>query len=309
MIARMRDPVAEREKPPPRTKLITHQFVNMRTYGSENDSPDDYMERTPPPRRPPPPPPPPRHWILHVRLPNGMIRKIQVDSTTTIRFGEYLQQGLNLNYTPTGLFQGDVYVSLHHILKLRDPQEQAAVFAVEYQPPPPPDLPWWRTLDLSIIVCYGILPISILYYLWNHLELTLLWTGVILVRLADMLIEQPLHHLYHYGPWYLGFWEGEPLPTICARLTYHGDSNFWYRNLSDCQVIFDTKKTAWLQIARPITYALVFGILIYILFLLIREWRKPPPLNRDMVDLYRAFNIILGQVQRRGGFGHHPHDA
>lgn len=279
----------------------------MRTYDdSENDSPNYYVERTPPPRRPPPPPPPPRNWILQVKLPNGILRKIQVDGTTNAdSFGRYLQQGLNLDYTPTGLFQGDIYVSLQHILKAR---EQDAVLTVEYEAPPLPPLPWWKTLDVPSILGYRILPLIILYFLWNHLESIFLWTGVIVLQLADLLIEHPLSHLYHYGPWYLGFWEGEPLPTICARLTYHGDASFWYRNLTECQVIFDSKRTAWLQVARPITYVAVVGMCFYALLITIREWRRPPPMNRDMVDLYRAFNVILGQIQRRrGDRQEHPH--
>ena len=44
--------------------------------------------------------------------------------------------------------------------------------------------------------------------------------------LFDTLIEFPLREVYRHGPSIIG-WEGEPLPRICARITYHGDEAFW----------------------------------------------------------------------------------
>jgi hypothetical protein len=275
----------------------------MRTFpnSSDNDSPgDDYLERTPPPRQqrpPPPPPPPPRPWIMRVQLPNtnhhhqqqGMphplIRKIQVDGSchngqNVESFAKYLQHGLNLDYPPSGLFTtagsedggdsdgtGNVFVSLPHILKLRDVIRQSQLFAVEYRPPPPPKVPWWKNqINLVVVIVdlikYLVLPLVIAYYVMYHLESTILWTGVLTMSILGMVVHQVdaiLGNLYHQGPWYLGFWEGGSLPSICARITYHGDAAFWYRNINECQVIFDTKRTAWLQIARPILYTILFA--------------------------------------------------
>jgi hypothetical protein len=234
-----------------------------------------------------------------------------------------LQHGLNLDYPPSGLFTtmtvgdndgdddgivGNVFVSLPHILKLCDVIRQSQLFAVEYRPPPPPIMPWWKKNQMDVVgvvvdlTKYLVLPLVIAYYLRYHLESTILWTGVLTMSLLGMVTYQVdviLGNLYHQGPWYLGFWEGGSLPSICARITYHGDAAFWYRNINECQVIFDTKRTAWLQIARPILYTILFAGGLSGLLWLIRAWKKPPPpVNPDMVDLFRAFNVIVGQFQR-----------
>jgi hypothetical protein len=314
----------------------------MRTFPppSDNDSPgDDYVERTPPPRQqppprpPPPPPPPPRPWVLQVQLPwlsssghhhprddegttscRNSLRQIQIDGSifTTHNvdgFARYLQHGLSLDHPPAGLFAGDtgVFVSLQHILKLRDVRQQNIIYSVDPpRPPPPPELPWYQMLlmqiDLAYLTKYLLLPLAIAYYVFRHLEATILWTGVLTMSLGRFIVDQVdviLSGLYHQGPWYLGFWEGDSLPSICARITYHGDAGFWYRNLSDCQIIFDTKRTAWLHIARPITYGALLMVTVVVLILLVREChRPPPPVNPDMVDLYRAFHTIAGQFQQ-----------
>mmetsp|Transcript_11244 Transcript_11244/g.23601 ORF Transcript_11244/g.23601 Transcript_11244/m.23601 type:complete len:216 (+) Transcript_11244:2-649(+) len=53
-------------------------------------------------------------------------------------------------------------------------------------------------------------------------------------HLSNVFVEFPLKELYRHGPSFLGL-EGDSLPRICARITYHGDPEFWSLNMGEYQ--------------------------------------------------------------------------
>jgi hypothetical protein len=122
--------------------------------------------------------------------------------------------------------------------------------------------------------------------------------------LYDTVIEQPLRDIYRYGPWFIG-WEGNDSGTICVRITYHGDAQFWLRITMECDRIYTAKEQAFLRISRPVVYILFVTVLVWMLRFLIREYQsyqlqlrnhQQHPLERDMADLYHSFHVILRQV-------------
>jgi len=56
----------------------------------------------------------------------------------------------------------------------------------------------------------------------------------VLFHLSNVFVEFPLKELYRHGPSFLGL-EGDSLPRICARITYHGDPEFWSLNMGEYQ--------------------------------------------------------------------------
>lgn len=96
-------------------------------------------------------------------------------------------------------------------------------------------------------------------------------------------------------------WEGERLPKICNRITHMGDEAFWTRNIEECEEIYKSKEAAAMQIRRPILYFLIMYIIFIIIQSLIRTWAihdRSRPDNSDMVEVYRAFHIIMSQIRR-----------
>ena len=120
-------------------------------------------------------------------------------------------------------------------------------------------------------------------------------------------MEWPLHEAYHRGPWFLGAWEGEALPRICARITFHGDEAFWGRNLFECERIFRAKEEAWLRLARPIVGLGVAVFVVWALRLWMVAWKqlqqqrardRQGPVDREIIDFYHAFNAVARQIHR-----------
>jgi len=117
--------------------------------------------------------------------------------------------------------------------------------------------------------------------------------------LFDVLIEFPLREIYRHGPSVIG-WEGEPLPRICARITYHGDESFWSRNIEECEQIYYAKESAAMQVRKPI----VIGFLILMLFYMIksivaaRALRRRERIDPNMVETYRAIQMLTRQLRR-----------
>jgi hypothetical protein len=103
-----------------------------------------------------------------------------------------------------------------------------------------------------------------------------------------------------YGPSAIG-WEGMSVPRICARITYHGDEEFWSRNMEECNRIFTTKEEAHLRLVRPMLYIMTMVSVFLAVRSLIREWarsKKVPKPDRDMVETFQAFQMILRQVRK-----------
>jgi hypothetical protein len=154
---------------------------------------------------------------------------------------------------------------------------------------------WMAVLSISaIIMVYGF-GHTLWHALWNTISL-----------IADTLLNIPLRELYRYGPSIIG-WEGESLPKICARITFHGDELFWMRNVEECQRIYGIKEEAWLRLIRPMVYLVIFYTIVQIVRMLVREHALHlRPQNRDMVETYQAFQILLRQVKRGLNQHHNP---
>ena len=116
----------------------------------------------------------------------------------------------------------------------------------------------------------------------------------------EMTINIPLRELHRYGPALVG-WEGASLPHICARITYHGDEEFWRRNVDECRRIFDGKEEAFLRTARPILYVLVLSGSVWLGRSLWNDhwnavYRSRNRVDREMVETHRALQTIVRQV-------------
>ena len=209
-----------------------------------------------------------------------------------------------------GLFceSNNMFVSLEHLLTTTNPSERTMEVYSPNLPPPPPPLPppvvpWWYYLHNWLIILLPPLCGSFLYIYWNETCSFLLHS---VEWWYNLVVHTPLAELYRYGPWFLG-WEGDSLPSICSRITYHGDSSFWYRNLEECERIYAAKEEAWLRLARPFVWGVWMLLVVLIARFIVWELYskphpptppRPPPVDRDMVDLYRAWQVILRQVQR-----------
>jgi hypothetical protein len=214
-----------------------------------------------------------------------------------------------------GLFlqSNGIFVSLEHLLKTGHDTFQNEVFGLTYTPPPSPSrplpIPWWQQprnqlLLLACLPIVGMLLYNFLYHLGPYLWRLMIWISI---SIFDVAVQLPLQELYRYGPWFIG-WEGASLPTICARITYYGDAQFWRRNLQECEDIYATKEESFLRIARPTVYVVILIFVIWVLRQLLHHWQQlaryrhdhfarnaPPP---EMVETYRAFQILLRNIRR-----------
>lgn len=116
--------------------------------------------------------------------------------------------------------------------------------------------------------------------------------------LFDLLTEFPLRELYRKGPSLVG-WEGQSLAKICSRVTYHGDEEFWTRNIEECERIYASKEAAAMQIRKPILVGLFIMIIFYMVKSLVeaRAMRRQR-LDPNMVEMYRAITMLIRQVKR-----------
>ena len=195
-----------------------------------------------------------------------------------------------------GLFREPdcLFVSLHDIIEERDYKNVYALSYPHIQTPKPK--PWLTKTVMSLIGVGGLVA------LWRFGPIALAylhrWSG----SFFEVFVNLPLRELYRYGPNMVG-WEGASLPSVCARITYHGDEDFWKRNMAECQQIFDSKEEAMLRMARPVLYLFTMVLGFWVARLLVREHavslrrmtKKP---DRDMVETYQAFNVIFKQMSR-----------
>ena len=122
--------------------------------------------------------------------------------------------------------------------------------------------------------------------------------------LFDIIIEFPLRELYRHGPSIIG-WEGEPLPKICARITYHGDEQFWSRNIEECQRIYDAKEMSAMQVRKPIVVLCLLGLMFYMIKSIVaaRALRRRERIDPNMVETYRAIHSLARQLRRAANGG------
>ena len=249
-------------------------------------------------------------WILYVRWPTEpTLVKIHIHSgmSPALLGNCVLQLALDHSYEHSepivGLFreQDGVFFSFEHILTSQEAHDSAYMITLPRPRHIVPE-PWWQsnaflfTLSLVIIT-------SLWYYGPVIFEAS--WT--ILSETYVFIFDLPLRELYRYGPHIIG-WEGSDLSEICSRITYHGDKFFWSRNLEECELIYAAKEEAFLRITRPVMYATLALILFYALRHLVSKYAESrrDTADRDMIETYRAFQIILRQAQRGpGGDRHH----
>ena len=268
--------------------------------------------------------PPARNWVLtlQIRSEHGKpITKVGVQVTEHMNaagLAACLAQAFASvsasRSTPTapiaGLFieRNGLFVSLDHLLAT--PSLRQHTFGLTYCPPPPqppPPLPWYQEPWVMAALA-GPLVLAILYFVLKRfgpqMGHAILW---MFQALFDATVQLPLQELYRYGPWFIG-WEGASLPSICARITYYGDADFWRRNYQECADIFANKEESFLRVARPTVYAIIILILLWLLAQLLQHFRQvaryrhaqavnmaPPP---EMVDTYRALQVLLRQVRK-----------
>jgi hypothetical protein len=155
---------------------------------------------------------------------------------------------------------------------------------------PPKPVPWRERPEVWIAV---LLPVAA--YLWysethldvapvlyNHVGPALFQTGWTLYLTT---IQMPLAELYRQGPWLLG-WEGDSLPRICSRITFHGDASFWMRNMEECVITTILRFIMRERAQHKLNMAAQL---------------RGPPTDLDMVETYRAFQTIIKQVGRTLG--------
>mmetsp|Transcript_29024 Transcript_29024/g.59175 ORF Transcript_29024/g.59175 Transcript_29024/m.59175 type:complete len:286 (-) Transcript_29024:80-937(-) len=118
-------------------------------------------------------------------------------------------------------------------------------------------------------------------------------------HLSNVFVEFPLKELYRHGPSFLG-WEGDSLPRICARITYHGDPEFWSLNMDEYQRVYDSKEAAALHFWKPVLM-LIWAIgVLYMVRSIFATWalRRRERLDPDIVETYQAIRMLFRQFRR-----------
>lgn len=195
-----------------------------------------------------------------------------------------------------GLFRESdcLFLSLADIIAEQD-QENVYSLTFPYFPAPK-QKPWLTETGMILLGVVGLMSLWVL----GPVALAYLhrWSDT----LFELFVNLPLRELYRYGPSMVG-WEGASLPSVCARITYHGDEAFWKRNIEECQQIFDSKEEAMLRMVRPLLYIITLALGYGVARSLVREHalslrRTENKPDRDMLETYHAFNVIFRQMSR-----------
>ena len=197
-----------------------------------------------------------------------------------------------------GLFGEDgIFYSLQHILD-HPAREHNQVYSMSL-PPRRETLivPWWQ--KNWIVALLGMASVSVIW-LYGPRLVNFAWRA--LSKAYHIIFDLPLRELYRYGPSIIG-WEGANLPEICSRITYHGDREFWSRNIAECQRIYATKEEAFLRVTQPVVYSLLTVICFFFFRNLVATYAE----NRrgkddaEMIATYRAFQTLVHLSQRTAG--------
>ena len=184
-------------------------------------------------------------------------------------------------------------MSLQQILS-GTPEDHGGVFHLS-QRKPMKHIPWYLQYHWMAVMCLVVL--GIFYFHAHNFVQTLCktWSG-----LLHITIHLPLQEYYRNAPAIMGGWEGQSLPAICARITFHGDELFWRRNLEECERIFTFKEEAFMRLAKPAVYVVLLTTSVWVIRMLVREHarHRRPLQNRDMVETYHAIQILLRQFKR-----------
>jgi hypothetical protein len=135
---------------------------------------------------------------------------------------------------------------------------------------------------------------------WYYGDIILDYAIMIKKEVHYLVFDLPFRELYRQGPHVIG-WEGMELAEVCSRITYHGNRDFWVRNMEECEAIYAGKEEAFLRITRPAAY-LVFVI---ITFLAIRHLvtryaeSKRNRTDRVVLETYQAFETLVRLAKRQ----------
>ena len=218
----------------------------------------------------------PQPWKLKVRTEptktnprRDLVRIWITPNMIPATLAECIQQTCGIDndfrdWVVAGLFRESdcLFLSLDDIIA---EQDQANVYSLTF---PffqiPKQKPWLTETRMILLGVVGLVmlwvlgPVALAYL--HH------WSGTFF----ELFVNLPLRELYRYGPSMVG-WEGASLPSVCARITYHGDEAFWKRNIEECQQIFDSKEEAMLRMVRPFLYLLTLALGFWVARTLVRE--------------------------------------
>lgn len=183
-------------------------------------------------------------------------------------------------------------MSLQHILSI-PPEDHGCIFSLERRRLPP-RTPWY--LQYHWMALLLIVSVTLLYRFGESILLASVNAAHALLEYS---VDIPLQEFYRHAP-IIG-WEGQSLPSICARITFHGDEAFWRRNVDECERIFSFKEEAFLRMTKPIVYMTMGVLLIYVVRMLVREHalHRRRPQNTEMVETYHAIQVLIRQFRRQ----------
>ncbi|KAG7364216.1 hypothetical protein IV203_037418 [Nitzschia inconspicua] len=253
--------------------------------------------------------PGPTHpWILNVRCQtrSGALAVVRVQvypNMTDENLGHCIVQALSsydallpTEHTIVGLFgeRDSVFYALQRILS--SPESEQQMFSL-HRPLPKEDKDddSWYLVTLAFIV-FGV---TLAVALYHYGELIWSFSSGLMVSIFQQLFDIPIRELYRHGPYLIG-WENLDLPTICSRITYHGDREFWRRNLEECQAIYGAKEEAFVRVCRPIMYVLLFAVLFLVIRHLVAVYgeSKRDRTDRAVVETYHAFQNMIRVITR-----------
>jgi hypothetical protein len=115
-----------------------------------------------------------------------------------------------------------------------------------------------------------------------------------------IVFDLPFRELYRYGPHAIG-WEGMDLAEVCSRITYHGNRDFWVRNMEECEAIYAVKEEAFLRVTRPIAYLIFLVTCFLAIRHLITRYAegKRDKTDRAVLETYHAFQTLVRLANRQ----------
>jgi hypothetical protein len=158
------------------------------------------------------------------------------------------------------------------------------------------------------MLAYAVLGVALAMLAYNYGEIIWLTSMKVMVTIFQRIFDIPIRELYRHGPSLIG-WENQDLPTICSRITYHGDREFWRRNIEECHAIYGAKEEAFVRVCRPMMYVVLFGVSFLVVRHLVAVYAesKRDRTDRAVLETYHAFQamvrVIAGSIDRQRGGG------
>lgn len=129
---------------------------------------------------------------------------------------------------------------------------------------------------------------------WYYRDIILDYAIMIQKEVHYLVFYLPFRELYRLGPHVIG-WEGMELAEVCLRISYHGNRDFWVRNMEECEAIYAGKEEAFLCITRPAAYLVFFITTILAICHLVMRYAKSKR-NRIywvILETYQAFETLV----------------